>query len=130
METTHTATGDFIAVQSVADLGQGFVAEVIDSGIDGRSETRVDFGHCATGQGVRATTFAAEDGRTLQESAADPVPVMRSALAAAETLSLADVVARMHTAGIAAQTTSTEFQTCGCAVFYPEAIGDKRAYAF
>jgi hypothetical protein len=114
-------------VDAPHDLGDGFITYHLEvSAIEG-SSTATLFEHCATGRSIQATIRRGGWEPTYL-APVDPAELVREAIASPATFSLEEVVDLLRSQGIEAETRSSEFEECGCAVFYPELVGDRRPW--
>jgi hypothetical protein len=112
-----------IEVTDVRDIGQGFVQQLSTGSRPTSGSERIAYEHCASGQAISAVMSTwDENGRPVLPN---PQDIMMSAMGSTATFSMADVVAQMTAAGVDARLMTLTRETCGCAVFYPEARGDK-----
>jgi hypothetical protein len=113
-----------IEVTDVQDLGAGIVQQTSQGVRETSGSERVAFQHCASGQAINAVLATwDESGRVA--APANPVDIMMAAMQSPDSLSLTDIVAEMTAAGVDAEVTTWDRETCGCALFYPAARGDK-----
>lgn len=113
-----------LSVDMPRDLGGGFVEQHLHSGAEGEVSTHANIEHCATGSFIRATV-SRSTGSESYEAPADPAELVREAIGSPDTFTLDEVVELLRSRGIEAEMISTDFESCGCAVFYPELVGDK-----
>ena len=106
------------------DIGNGFIVYHRERSEIGLDSTTAQIEHCATGRSIYAnlSRLNAED---IYQASADPTQLVREAIASSEVLGLEEVVTLLRSRGIEAETSSSEFESCGCAVFYPELVGGK-----
>jgi hypothetical protein len=113
-----------IVVNEVRDIGQGMVQQLSTGSRPTSGSERIAFEHCASGQAINAVMSTwDENGHPLPP--ANPYDIMMMAMESATTFSMGDVVAQMTAAGVDAELMTLTVETCGCAVFYPEALGSK-----
>jgi hypothetical protein len=117
-----------IEVTGVRDVGHGFVQEMSRESRRTSGAERISFQHCASGQTITAVMSTwDENGSPL--APANPHDIMMMAMESSRTFAMGDVVAQMTAAGVDARLFTTTVETCGCALFYPEARGDKTAWS-
>ncbi|QQA44201.1 hypothetical protein [Pelagovum pacificum] len=106
------------------DLGDGMVAqEFLPGAIDGIPDGVVDFAHCESGGHI--VVAMPENDQGNRPSAEMVIGIMEDAMANEE-LVPAQVLADGYTrAGAPAQVRQSTTETCGCSVFYPDAVGEK-----
>lgn len=104
------------------DLGQGFVAQSFEAAAANAPDPFVVFTECDSGFRILAARIEFPDGRPAAEQVID---VMRAALASSEPETGAGLVERFIALGAPAQLRQSDSENCPCAVFYPEARGDK-----
>ncbi len=114
-------------VDAPQDLGDGFVTHHLETSEIEGSSTAALFEHCATGWEIRAT-IRRGGWEPTYEAPTDPADIVREAINSPETFKLEEVVAMLRSRGIEAEARSSDFESCGCAVFYPELVGDKRPW--
>ncbi len=124
--TTTTPRGEMshFSADASRDLGGGLVAQSLHAGSEGDVSTHVNFHHCASGGFIRATVSRSTDGEAYS-APTDPADLVREAIASPVTFDLEGVVELLRSRGIEAELLPSEFESCGCAVFYPELVGDK-----
>jgi hypothetical protein len=114
-----------------ADIGGGWVAQdwAFDGDVGG--QTGVDLMHCETDNMLRVVERATgPDGAVVQDATIDAEAVFRAAVASPDVISIDDIVAGFREGGASVAPMEPDGrENCGCAVFYPEARGDKRAWA-
>lgn len=114
---------DGVAVGEVPlDLGQGFVAQSFEAAAANAPDPFVVFTECDSGFRILAARIEFPEGRPAPEQLID---VIREALASDEPETGASLVQRFIDLGAPAQLRQSEAENCPCAVFYPEAQGDK-----
>lgn len=113
-----------LSAEAARDLGGGFVEQHFHSGAEGEVSTHADFEHCATGRSIRATISRTTD-QEAYEAPVDPSDLVREAIGSSDTYTLEEVVELLRSRGIEAETVASDFESCGCAVFYPELVGSK-----
>lgn len=117
-----------IEVTEVRDIGQGMVLEGSIGTGDGYGSDRISFQHCESGQAIRAVSSTWDaNGSVLPP--ANPYDIMMMAMESPETITLSAIADQMVAAGVDAELNTWDRETCGCAVFYPEARGDKAPWS-
>ena len=127
--TTVSEEGEMghFRVDAPQDLGDGFITYHLQRSVTGEQSTTALFEHCATGRSIQATIWRG-GWDAAYDAPADPADFVREAIASPETFSLDEVVVLLRSQGIEAETRSSEVEDCGCAVFYPELVGDRRPW--
>jgi len=108
--------------EAPVDLGGGFVAQSFEAVAGGLPDPFVMFTECDSGFRLIAARIEFPDGRPAPEQLID---VMREALASGEPETGPDLVERFIDLGAPAQLRQSNAENCPCAVFYPEARGEK-----
>lgn len=107
------------------DLGQGFVAQGFEAVAANAPDPFVMFTECDSGFRILAARIEFPAGRPTPEQVID---ILREALASDAPQTGPQIVERFIALGAPAQLRRSDAETCACAVFYPEARGDKSAW--
>jgi hypothetical protein len=116
-----------IEVIEVRDIGQGMVQELSRGSRETSGSERISFQHCASGQAINAVVSTwDENGSPVLPN---PRDIMMMAMESATTYTMAEIVSQMTAAGVDANLATWDRETCGCAVFYPQARGNKSPWS-
>ncbi len=112
----------------VTDMGQGIVMQSDGNASFWSSGSEVIFTLCATGQtlGSMSQNITEHDNWT---SPVNTYEVMRDAIAASDSFTMAELETRIRAAGGNALVYIADTEACGCAAFYPELRGTKTAWS-
>lgn len=119
-------TGDEARVLSEApvDLGDGLVAQHYLAGADDEiPDPFVVFTDCASGGLIVVALPELEDG--TQRTAEQVITVMTEAVESEEAISAADMAQLFSAMGAPAQLRQSGRESCACASFYPDLVGEK-----
>ncbi|EAR50423.1 NADH dehydrogenase subunit J [Oceanicola granulosus HTCC2516] len=120
--------GDVPLGHAPVDLGDGLVAQEHFAGsVDEVPDGVVDFAHCESGGRLLVALPPGEDGTRPQ--ADDVIAVMQGAMAEDEEIPVERLATYFTSVGAPAQVRVSDAETCGCAVFYPDAVGDKTPWS-
>lgn len=113
----------------VNDVGQGFVVQTYQ--YSDRPNSSIDIiDHCPTGQRITADLANIGDYLVTAET---PLPtpreVLEDAMAASQVYSFEDVRALIEASGTPATLATLAMESCGCAVFYPQARGNRTPWS-
>jgi hypothetical protein len=114
------------------DLGGGWVGEGWSVTSAAGVESGTDVSHCPSGNMLRVSeSVVGADGAVTRAATALAVDVFREAIASPETISVDVLVADLAAGGAVSEAVPgfLGLETCGCAVFYPEARGEKEPWA-
>lgn len=127
-QSEQTSGDDVDWTGAVTDMGQGFVMQSTGQERVWAHTTQTVFTHCASGQTLQSVLVLGHD-QDPNAHPVNPFEVMRDALAADQSFTLADVAAQINAAGGDASLSRATVEACGCAVFYPDQRGTKTAWS-
>mgnify|MGYP006280283903 CR=1 FL=1 len=120
-------SGETPVSEAPIDLGEGFVAQhYFGEATDEVPDAFVLITECATGTRLIAAMPEIDGERRTAE---EIIGLMREALALDEPLTGQRIAAALTRSGAPAQLRSATTETCGCAAFYPDALGNKTPWS-
>ena len=108
------------------NAGQGLVVQgwgTDPSWLSGSTGLTIE--HCASGEGINVTAQTWSDFGSIPEEYHNPYDILRAAMDSPDSVTFDDLVARFDALGMSATRTSSQQESCGCAVYYPELRGSK-----
>lgn len=110
------------------DLGGGWVAQGNRISSEVGTQVNTEVTHCPSGANILVVEQALRpDGQVRFDAGIRAVPVFREAIGSAETFTLDAIVRRLEQAGanVGRDQFPRDWETCGCAAFYPGERGSK-----
>lgn len=114
------------------DLGGGWVGQPWSVTSAAGAEFGTDVSHCPSGNMLRVSErLVGTDGAVTREATAPAIETFGAAIASPESISVDEIVAQLTAGGALSEPVPgfMGLETCGCAVFYAEARGEKRPWA-
>jgi hypothetical protein len=114
------------------DLADGWVGQGWSVTSANGMESGTDVSHCPSGNMLRVSeSLVGIDRAVVRQSTVLANEVFRAAIASPDRNSVDDIIADLAAGGALSEPVPgfIGLETCGCAVFYPDARGDKRPWA-